>query len=100
MKQIKIGLPFKSIRTTMLFSLSTLIIVTLVIFFWISMRYTEKVILDNSINYTSQLIGQVNRDIDTYIHYMENISHLVVNSHDILEYLFDEKDSPKEEEGY
>ena len=78
MKQIKIGLPFKSIRTTMLFSLSTLIIVTLVIFFWISMRYTEKVILDNSINYTSQLIGQVNRDIDTYIHYMENISHLVV----------------------
>ncbi|MCI9138687.1 MAG: histidine kinase [Lachnospiraceae bacterium] len=84
----------------MLFSLSTLIIVTLVIFFWISMRYTEKVILDNSINYTSQLIGQVNRDIDTYIHYMENISHLVVNSHDILEYLFDEKDSPKEEEGY
>ncbi len=67
-------LPFSSIRTTMLAVFSTLIVATLTFFYIISLNYTERTILNNSIDYTTRLIGQVNRDIDSYIDYMENIS--------------------------
>ena len=64
-------LPFSSIRTTMLAVFSALIVATLTFFYIISLNYTERTILNNSIDYTTRLIGQVNRDIDSYIDYME-----------------------------
>ena len=50
--------------------------------------------MTNSIDYTLKLINQVNRDIDSYISYMENISSLVVHSSDVQNYLFE--DLPEE----
>ena len=50
--------------------------------------------MTNSIDYTLKLINQVNRDIDSYISYMENISSLVVHSSDVQNYLLE--DLPEE----
>ena len=87
-------LPFSSIRTTMLAVFSTLIVATLTFFYIISLNYTERTILNNSIDYTTRLIGQVNRDIDSYIDYMENIAYLISSNEDVQDYLFaDEVDS-------
>lgn len=87
---------FKSIRFAMLFSFSALIVVALLIFLIISLNYTEDTVLDNSIDYTTQLIEQVNTDIDSYINYMENISTLITNNGDVNEYLFKEDLSQEE----
>lgn len=89
---------FKSIRFAMLFSFSALIVFALLIFLFISLNYTEDTILDNSIDYTIQLIEQVNRDIDSYIDYMENISALVTNNADVKDYLFKKNLSKKEQD--
>jgi len=80
---------FKSIRMAMLVSFSTLIIVTLISFLFISLNYTEDTVLNNSTEYTSKIIKQVNVDIDAYITYMENISSLVAYNNDVQNYLFD-----------
>lgn len=81
---------FKSIRLTILFSFSALIVFSLLIFLLISLNYTEDTVLNNSIDNTTQLIRQVNTDIDSYINYMENISSLVTNNENVKEYLFED----------
>lgn len=83
MKKIVTG----SIRNSMIFCFSVLILAALMIFNLISLRYTRETVLANSIDYTSRLIGQVNSDIDSYISYMENISELVSRSADIRYFL-------------
>lgn len=72
----------------MLVSFSTIIIIALLIFVFISLNYTEDTVLENSIDYTTQLIEQVNYQIDSYINYMDNITVLVTNHQDVNEYLF------------
>ncbi len=67
---------------------SLLIVISLMIFSLISLSYTEETVMDNSIDYTTRLINQVNRDIDSYIGYMENISTMVTESADVQKYLF------------
>ena len=87
----RIKLPFSSIRTNMLAVFSVLIVATLTFFYIISLNYTERTILNNSIDYTTRLTGQVTRDIDSYIDYMENISSMVAHSSDVQNYLLDKK---------
>src|SRR5699024_1790041 len=77
-------------------SFSSLIVISLFIFLLISLNYTEDTVLDNSIEYSTQLIEQVNTQIDSYINYMENITVLVTNNADVNEYLFKEDLSKKE----
>lgn len=91
---------FKSVKTTMLCLFSLLIVMTMAIFLVISMDYTNKTILENSTDYTSRLIRQVNRDIDSYIDYMENISSLVIQGGDVQRYLFREMPVREQEETY
>jgi len=81
------SLPFKSIRMNMIVIFSALILCSLFVFLGISIRVTEKAVLENSTDYTKQLIGQVNSDIDAYISYMENISTIVATNMDAREYL-------------
>lgn len=84
----KLMFHFRSIRSSMIFSFSVLIVFSLLIFFLVSLSYTRDTVLENSADYTSQLIGQVNNDIDSYISYMENISFIVANNVDVRDYLF------------
>lgn len=87
-KKLKLlPLPFKSIRMNMIFLFSALILCAVFLFFSISIQITRKAVIQNSTDYTKQLIGQVNSDIDAYITYMENISTMVVTNMDVREYL-------------
>ncbi len=81
---------FNKIQTAILFSFSVLIIIALIIFTLISLTYTRLTIFENSISYTTQIISQVNDDIDSYIDYMENTSILLLNDNDLQTYLFSE----------
>lgn len=89
---------FKSIQSTMLVSFSALMVLTMLVFMVIAMRYTSGTIYENSINYMSQIIQQVNYDIDTYIEYMENISSIIAKSSDVPRYLFDQNQTEAERE--
>ncbi|MCB6308219.1 sensor histidine kinase [Mediterraneibacter glycyrrhizinilyticus] len=87
---------FKSIQSTMLVSFSALMVLAMLVFMVIAMRYTSGTIYENSINYMSQIIQQVNYDIDTYIEYMENISSVIAKSSDVPRYLFDQNQTEAE----
>ena len=89
---------FKSIQSTMLVSFSALTVLAMLVFMVIAMRYTSGTIYENSINYMSQIIQQVNYDIDTYIEYMENISSVIAKSSDVPRYLFDQNQTEAERE--
>lgn len=88
---------FRSIRTSIIFSFALLIVFALLIFLLLSLRFTRETVLENSTEYTSQLIGQVNDDIDSYIGYMENISFIIANNSDVRDYLFVETLSDERE---
>ena len=81
---------FRSIRTSIIVAFSALIVFSLLTYLVISLQYTEDTVLKNSREYTSQLIGQVNNDIDSYINHMENISYIVSGNTDVRDYLFAE----------
>ena len=81
----------------MIFWFSLLIVITLIIFSATSLNYTENTVMKNSIDYTTKLIRQLNRDIDSYIDYMENISDMVVNGGEVSEILFEEDAVEKEQ---
>ena len=87
----KLLMRFRSLRTSLIAAFVTLVIFSLLTFLLISLRYTRDMVLKNSTDYTSQLIGQVNNDIDSYMNYMENISFIVSNNSDVRDYLFTEK---------
>lgn len=87
---------FKSIQSTMMISFSALMAVAVLIFLLIALNFTSRTIYENSNNYTSQIVRQVNYDIDAYIDYMENISSVMAKSGDMSLYLF-ENDQPAEE---
>ena len=81
---------FRSVRTSIVVSFGALVAFALFTYFIISLQYTQSTVLENSTEYTSQLIGQVNNDIDSYISYIENISFIVANNSDVRDYLFTE----------
>lgn len=87
---------FKSIQSTMMLSFSGLMAVAVLIFLMIALNFTSQTIYENSNNYTSQIVRQVNYDIDAYIDYMENISSLMAKSGDISLYLFEEEQSEED----
>ena len=78
---------FRSIRTSIIFSFAVLIVFALMVFLVLSLRFTRETVLENSTEYTSQLIGQVNNDIDSYMGYLENISLIVAGNSDVRDYL-------------
>ena len=91
---------FKSVKTTMLILFSLLIVITMFIFLLVSLNYTERTVVENSTDYTSRLTSQVNRDIDSYIDYMKNISSMVIQGGDVQKYLFTGQTKAGEQEAY
>lgn len=89
---------FKSIRSGMLICFLPIILSALFLIYVFSFRYTEKNVLNNSVNCTMQLIEQANHNIDSYLDYMENISYLMSGDKDLLRYLFSERDPIRREE--
>lgn len=89
---------FKSIQSTMMISFSALMVIAVLIFLLIALNFTSRTIYENSNNYTSQIVSQVNYDIDAYIEYMENISSVMAKSGDMSLYLFEEEQPESERE--
>lgn len=89
---------FKSIQISMMVSFSVLMVLAVLIFLFIALNYTKNTIYENSVDYTSQIIRQVNYDIDSYIEYMRNISSIVASSSDVSRYLYDTTQTPEEEQ--
>lgn len=87
---------FKSIQSTMMVSFSVLMAVAVLIYLMIALNFTSRTIDENSYNYTSQIIRQVNYDIDTYIDYMENVSTVMAKSADVSLYLFEDEQTEEE----
>lgn len=90
---------FKSIRLSILIPFSVLIALTLCIMILISLNYTEKEVLNNSIDYTARLTSQVHGDIDSYISYMDNISALVALNQDVRQYMEADEDNAELRQG-
>lgn len=84
---------FKSIQSTMMISFSVLMVIAVLIFLFIAIKYTSSSIYENSINYTTQIIKQVNYDIDSYVEYLTNISDIVSNNDDVSKYLYSKEQS-------
>ena len=88
---------FKSIQSTMMVSFSVLMVMAVLIFLFIALNYTNRTIMENSINYTTQIIKQVNYDIDSYMEYLMNISSIVAKSSDVSQYLYTEDQTEAEQ---
>ena len=82
----------------MMVSFSALMVIAVLLFLFIALNYTKNSIYENSINYTSQIIKQVNYDIDSYVKYLENISFIVSTSSDVSNYLYNEGQTDMERE--
>lgn len=82
---------YLNIRTSILISFSILIIATLLVISFISFRYTENTVKNNSVDYTTKIIKQINNDIDSYIVSMDNIATLISKDNEVQEYLFDDE---------
>lgn len=78
----------QKIQTALLLYFVVLLLASSVLFFFLTFRYTQKSMVDNSREYTTQLIHQVNNGIDTYMNHMKDISSMVLNSRDIQKLLF------------
>lgn len=89
---------FKTIQSTMMVSFTVLMVIAVVTFMIIAVHYTNNSLYENSVNYTTQIIQQVNYDIDSYMEFLENISYIVSKSGDVSNYLFNENQSDDEKE--
>lgn len=78
---------FKSIQSTIAVAFSCLIVVTIMVFAWMSYSLSTDAVKKNSRDYTYQLMGQLSSNIDSYMNYMDNTSRMVLSSYDIQEYL-------------
>lgn len=87
---------FKSIQSTIMVSFSVLMVIAVLIFLFIALNFIKNTIYENSINYTSQIIKQVNYDIDSYMDYMLNISSIIAANSDVSYYLYNTQ-QPEEE---
>lgn len=80
---------FKSIQSIIAFFYSSLFIITFAVTGFIAYYLTEDVAKKNAMNYTLELIEKINRDIQSYIEYMKNISSIVINNKYVLNYYHD-----------
>ena len=79
---------FKSIQSAIFAAVTVLLLSAVLIITGVSMRYTRNSIFENSSVYTQNIIKQMNQNIDSYIHYMENIAYMISSNEDVQEYLF------------
>ena len=92
-KRVSKVFQYLNIRTSILMSFSILILITLLVISFIAIRYTENIVKNNSVDYTTKIIKQINNDIDSYIVSMDNISTLIAKDSEVQEYLFEDEEN-------
>ncbi|GAB6990784.1 cache domain-containing sensor histidine kinase [Paenibacillus pini] len=78
---------FKSIQSSIFFTFSCLILITVLLTSVNSYRLSVDAIETNSQNYIQEIIKQVNSNIQSYIDNMENISLLAMTNKDVKYYI-------------
>lgn len=92
--------PFRTIKSAFITCFSVLILVSLTIFYQISLGYTKNTVLDNSMDYTLRLVKQVNSDIDQYIKNMQNTASMMLKGNDIQNYFQSDPKALETRQGY
>jgi two-component system, sensor histidine kinase YesM len=82
-----INLRFKSIQSNIIAAFLYLIVLTILVLAILSYNMAADSVENNSQEYVSLLIDQVNGNIDSYVKHMENISHVVLYNSELREYL-------------
>lgn len=81
------SLKIKSIHSRITGAFVMLILFTAILLIIISYRLSEQAVRDTAESYTSELVNQVNSNIQTYITGMKDISLAAMNNPDVREYL-------------
>lgn len=81
--------PLKSIRSSISFAFSCVILVAIVSISLISYQLSVGAVEKNSQGYIEEIIKQVNTNIQSYVDNMENISLLAMTSKDVKYYISD-----------
>lgn len=90
-------LQFKSIHTSFAIAFSCLILCTTVILSFTSYQLSADAVTENSRDYTTELINQVNINIETYIENMESISTLALSNDNLKRYLSNPNTAEKDQ---
>jgi two-component system sensor histidine kinase YesM len=88
---------FKSIHTSIALAFSLLILGTTMLLSYSSYRQSASFVTNNSIDYTTALIEQVNANIRTYVSNMESISALALSNGDLQKFLSTARKTPENE---
>lgn len=78
--------PFGGLQATIAFTLFSLVFVAVVVVEVVSYRLTEQTVTKNSEAYTLQLVQEANRNIDSYVSYMKNISSVIMYDREVESY--------------
>lgn len=81
--------PFKSIRSSISFAFSCLILASIAATTLFSYQLSMDAVQRNSQGYIEEIIKQVNTNIQSYVDNMENISLLAVTNKDVKYYISD-----------
>lgn len=88
----------QKIQTSLILYFFLLLVVSSLLFFFLTFRYTQKNMIVQSEKYTEQLIYQVNKEMDTYMDLMKDISTMAFDSREIQRYLFSSEENQEEKE--
>lgn len=77
----------RSISTSILLAFTALILAVTLSTVFESYRFTREELQDNATDYTTQLVRQVNADIERYVNYIKDISDFIVGNPLVTAYL-------------
>ncbi|HET6452222.1 MAG TPA: sensor histidine kinase [Spirochaetia bacterium] len=77
----------RRIQDTLIRAFAALIVVALVLLGTLSYYYLHKILIQNAEETTMQLVSQLNRIIENYIHYMDDIALMAVSNEDVRAFI-------------
>ncbi len=80
-------LKMTQIKTKMIMTFSLIIIVCLMLSFFSAFYITSRVVKESNSRYTTQIISQINTNLDYYLEYMENVSNLATINPDVRRFM-------------
>ena len=85
---------YRSIRTTLILSFTLVVVLSILILGLASSVVFQRNLLENNQSSTLQLVGQLNRVLDGYIGYMEDLVLVAWGNGDVRAYLGSEREEP------
>jgi two-component system sensor histidine kinase YesM len=77
------GVKFHSIQNTLIRAFAALIVFTILLLGAVSLYFLRETLVQNAESTTTQLVTQMNRVIENYVKYMDDIALVTVNNEDV-----------------